>query len=406
MLRQAFILGLDHHRSSVALREKLALLSPQELELTLKKAGVKEYMTLSTCNRFEVYGVADNTATLPKAFAEAMRLQGVNTPDMDGHIYHKVGEDMIRHGFSVAASVESMVVGEPQILGQMKQAWQHASDNGHSGDFLSRFCQSAFKVGKRVRHETDIAKETVSVASMAVKMAEQVFSDLSQVNITVLGAGEMALSTARALQNVGTKSFTVCNRTLARAEAFAKEFEANVATFDDLSNVLSQTDVVITSTGSKEPVLTQSIVTKAMSARRHKPLFIVDIAVPRDVASDVAEINNCFVYDLDHLGRLADKARRKRHDSVAQARQIIEDELGQFVAWSLSRSQVGILLAMRDHFYQVREDVLSHKNLSAEEATRLLVNKLLHQPSTLLRQSPDKSIEETLRKLFVKEKNS
>lgn len=400
MFTQGFILGVDHHRTPVGVRERLAALPDDFFSETFKKAGVHENMLLSTCNRYEIYGAADCHGIVPGAFAMGLEKAGLSSHDVLPYLYHKTGESMLRHGFAVASSLESMVLGEPQILGQMKQAWQRAQERGSSGGFLERFCAAAFHVGKRVRTETDIAREQVSIASMAVKVAQQIFGSFDDVSVLLVGAGEMGISAARSLKNAGVARVTVTSRTLERAAQTAVEVGAHTAPWDGLEEAITAADVVITSTASSAPILTVELMQGIMKTRRGRPLFLIDIAVPRDVAEGVSQLNGCFVYDIDQLGKLSEKARKQRSASIEDARQIIEDEVGRFLAWSLNREQLTTVLRLRDHFHKVREDVLSRGNLSAEEATRLLVNKLLHTPTRMLKEAGDPALEKNLRKLF------
>lgn len=400
MFTQGFILGVDHHRTPVGVRERLAALPDDFFADTFKRSGVHENMLLSTCNRFEIYGAADCHGIVPGAFAMGLEKAGIASNDVLPYLYHKTGESMLRHGFSVASSLESMVLGEPQILGQMKQAWQRAQERGSSGSFLERFCAAAFHVGKRVRTETDIAREQVSIASMAVKVAQQIFGSFDDVSVLLVGAGEMGVSAARSLKNAGALRVTVTSRTLERSTQTAVDVGAVTAPWESLEESLAAADVVITSTASTTPILTAELMQNIMRTRRGKPLFVVDIAVPRDVAEDVSQVPGCFVYDIDQLGKLAEKARKQRSACVDDARQIVEDEVGRFLAWSLNREQLNTVLHLRDHFHSVRAEVLARGNLTAEEATRLLVNKLLHTPTRMLKEAGDPVLEKNLRKLF------
>lgn len=400
MFTQGFILGLDHHRTPLGVRERLAALPDDFFADVFKSRGIHENMLLSTCNRYEIYGAADCHGIVPATFANGLEKAGIASADVMPHLYHKTGEAMLRHGFSVASSLESMVLGEPQILGQMKQAWQRAQTQGSGGRFLERFCAAAFHVGKRVRTETDIAREQVSIASMAVKVAQQIFGSFDDVNVLLIGAGEMGVSAARALKNAGASKICVTSRTLERATETAAEIGAHTAEWTALDTALIDADIVITSTASSTPVLTTERMQEVMRERRGRPLFVVDIAVPRDVAEGVSQIAGCFVYDIDQLGRLAEKARKQRSACVEDARQIIEDEVGRFLAWSLNREQLSTVLRLRDHFHRAREDVLARGNLTAEEATRLLVNKLLHTPTRALKDNGDEHLEKSLRQLF------
>ena len=396
MLARAFVIGVDHHTCPVQVREALAKIDHPNLLQTLKAAGVEDAFVLSTCNRFEVYGTAACHGTVPYAFTHTLQQAGVRADSIYTHAYHKRGEAMLRHGFGVAASLESMVVGEPQILGQMKDAWQAAN----LGGFMNRFGQAALRVGKRVRHETGIGREKVSVAATAVDLARQVHGNITHSTVLLVGAGDMAIQAAEHLQAAGVAAIQVCNRSPERAESLARQFQATPRPWAQLDEALAQADVVITSTGSQTLVLTHDRVAQAMKKRRNKPMFIVDIAVPRDVDPTAHELENCFVYDIDQLGDLTNQALSQRHGFVAAAQAIVEEELQSFVAWSDSREQVALLNRMRHHFEEARLDVLSRGELTADEATRLLVNKLLHHPLTQLKAAPSRELPDAAIKLF------
>lgn len=387
MLNRAFVFGFDHHATPVAVRERLAALTPHVVGARLTTNAVAdEVMVLSTCNRFEVYGLAARPETahakLLTLFAEAT---GHQAEKLSGAAYHKPGAGMVNHGFAVVASLESMVLGEPQILGQMKHAWQTGRELGTVRTYLDRFCTAAFRVGKRVRTETAIGREPASVATAAVRLAEDVHGDLASAAALLVGAGDMCEKASQALRDAGVRHMYVTNRTAERAAALATQVGGNVLPFETMADNLARADVVITSTASPVFVITPEMVAAALRKRKQKPMLIVDIAVPRDADPRVNDVPNAFLYDIDHLGAMVNRAQANRGQAVAQARAIIADEALRFEAWATSHQSADVARALRARFEAARAEVLARKNLSADEATRLLMNKLLHQPLSLAR---------------------
>ncbi|MBI1362406.1 MAG: glutamyl-tRNA reductase [Proteobacteria bacterium] len=382
MMEHAFVLGVDHHHSSVDVRELLARVEKADLLRHLQSNGVREAMCLSTCNRFELYGVADCPGMVPWRVAQVL---GADADTFYAHAYHKTGTAMVRHGFAVASSLESMVVGEPQILGQMKDAWQQGRDAGTVHTYLDKFCTTAFHVGKRVRTETEIAKLPVSVASAAVRLAADIHGDLRDTRVLLVGAGDMCLNAARHLKTAGAGHMMVTNRSPQRAIELAAEVGGNVLPFEDMAANLARADVVITSTASPTYVITEPMVREALRLRRQKPIFIVDIAVPRDVDPLVGNLPDAFVYDIDQLGKMVEKAIAARSEHMQQAHRIVDDEVDRFSKWSESSRRVDVVRLLRDHFEEMRAEVLTRAR-TPEEATRLLMNKILHNPTVFLRQ--------------------
>lgn len=382
----SFVCGVQHDSCPLDVREALARVDAEDVAAHLREVGINESMVLSTCNRFEVYGYghegAENGKFLPAKLAE---LSGLSPSDLIHYTYHKSHDSMIRHGFGVAASMHSMVVGEPQILGQMKQAWHASKKAGHTGVFLNRFAGSALRVGKRVRTETAIASEAVSVASVAVRLAGDIYGDLEGLSVLLVGAGEMTQSAAQHLKASGVREIIITNRSHSRAQTLAKRFDANVALFTDLPRLIARADIVLTSTASEGYLITADMVKDALRARKQEPILFVDMAIPRDVDPNAHDLDNCYVYDMDSLSKLAKKAESKRGGALKDAGQIVEEETGRFMQWYRTRQQTALIKNLREHFYDVRDDVLQKENVSPEVATRLLINKLLHAPSHSLR---------------------
>ena len=401
----SFVWGVQHDTCPLELREALAKVSSDDVSHHLKNLGIEESMVLSTCNRFEVYGHGLNDGHSDALTFRLADMAGIKAQDLQHHMFHKTGLKMVRHGFGVAASLNSMVVGEPQILGQMKQAYKTSLDKGFAGPFLDRFASTAFKVGKRVRTETAIAREAVSVASVAVRLAENIYGSMKNTTVLLIGAGEMCENAAQHLKAAGVTDILVCNRSPERAQNLAARFDANVIAFDDMAEALSRADIVLTSTGSKTYVVSAEMAHAAMVKRNQQPLLFVDMAMPRDVDPMIHEQENCYVYDLDSLGQLAAKAQKKRNQAKVEAEAIVDQEVGVFMQWLTARQQSNTIKVLREHFYQAREEVLS-KNLDAEEATRLLVNKLLHAPVSAVRRGElDKQTAAALEDIFTNDTN-
>ncbi len=393
---------MQHDTCPLEIREALARVDVDGVNSYLKEAGVVESMVLSTCNRYEIYGYSEEKQEKQNDFfsAKLADMAGVRASDLQHHLFHKTDESMLRHGFGVAASIHSMVVGEPQILGQMKQAWQESRSKGHTGTYLDRFANTAFKVGKRVRTETAIAAQAVSVASVAVKLSKNIYGNLGKVNALLIGAGDMCENAAQHLKSSGVGSITICNRSLSRAKDLAGRFDANIIPFQDISSAITRADMIITSTASRGYVVSKDMAAQALLSRKQQPLLFIDMAVPRDVDPLVHTLENCYVYDMDSLGKLAAKSQKKRQSSIGEAQRIINEEVNCFMRWQQARQQAVVIKSLRDNFYQIREDILA-KGLNSDEATRLLVNKILHTPLSFLRDGKgDKQTVDTLKKLF------
>jgi glutamyl-tRNA reductase len=328
------VLGLSHRTAPVALRERLTVVPEQADALVRGLAalpGVREAALLSTCNRVEVYAVATDRETALRALgAELARRGGVAEAELDQHLYTREDDGAVHHLFRVASSLDSLVIGEPQILGQVKTAHDHAVRCQTAGPILNDCFQRAFRVARRVRRETAIARNPVSVSSVAVEVAKTVFEDFRGKGVLVVGAGKMSDLAARALRGHGAR-ITITNRTAARAEELAARFEATVHPWEDLAGALGAADIVIASTGAREPVLTQTLLARVQRARRRRPLFLIDIAVPRDVEPSCAGLEGVFLYDIDDLQKMAAQHRTERQGEAAEAEAIVEQELGRFI---------------------------------------------------------------------------
>ncbi|MDH3654943.1 MAG: glutamyl-tRNA reductase [Myxococcales bacterium] len=396
-MRDFVVVGLSHRTAAVEVRERLAV-APDRLEQELREIASSgrfdEALLISTCNRVELYATSvDPIAAAQdarKAFAG--RLSNAVGDDV---LYQERGVDVIRHVFRVASSLDSLVVGEPQILGQVKEAFDAAKGAGMVGTLLGRCFAQAFATAKRVRHETGIAEGTVSVSSIACELAKKIFGNLEGRRTLLLGAGEMGESAARSLRQTGTQLHVV-NRSEERAQQLARLCSGRAVPYERLSLELADADVVIASTASEKFILTPELMKGVVRDRRHRPLFIIDIAVPRDVDPRVGNMDNVFVYDVDDLQQVAEENLSVRAREAARAEQIVEEEVESFLSWRRSLELAPTIVALRRRFGQIateelaralpRLDSASSSDRAVLEAMgRSLVNKLLHQPMTQLK---------------------
>lgn len=402
---ELFVVGMSWRTAPVAIREKLAFREDEVPSIVAKlvaQPGVKEALLISTCNRVEVYGVAeaaDAGADITRAFLAGERK--VSLKDVGGALYQHHGSAAVHHVFRVASSLDSLVVGEAQILGQLKHAYNVASQARASGPTLARCLERAFGVAKRVRSETTIARGAANVSSVAVELATRVFGDLSGKSVLVVGAGKMSKLAARHLRSAGTDRIVVTNRSPARAEELAALIDGIAAPWEDLAGQLAEADVVISSTGAREPVLTLPLFKKVTKARRWKPMMIVDIAVPRDADPAIGELDGVYLFDIDDLDKVVAKNLSERAKAAEHGGRIVEHEAVQFEQWLRSQEVVPTIRALRDKFSQVAAaeaqkliEQLANREHSAEERanavhhlSQLIVKKLLHLPTTVLRSS-------------------
>ncbi|MDH4282286.1 MAG: glutamyl-tRNA reductase [Myxococcales bacterium] len=397
MTRDFVVVGLSHRTAPVEVRERLAV-APDRLEEELRTMAAHgrfdEALLISTCNRVELYATSSNPIEAAQSAREALatRLADGMT---DQVLYQERGIDVVRHVFRVASSLDSLVVGEPQILGQVKEAFDAAKGAGMMGTLLGRCFTQAFAAAKRVRSETGIAEGTVSVSSIACELARKIFGNLEGRRTLLLGAGEMGESAARSLRQTGAQ-LHVINRSDERARALAESCGGQPVPFERLSVELADADVVIASTASPKFILTPELMKGVVRSRRHRPLFIIDIAVPRDVDPRVGNMDNVFVYDVDDLQQVAEENLAVRAREAAQAERIIEEEVESFLRWRRSLELAPTIVALRKRFGQIADEELQRALSRLEAVTpsdrvvleamgRSMVNKLLHQPMTQLK---------------------
>ncbi len=398
------VIGLSHRTAPIDVREKMAVPSDQ-LDETLRRLaalpGVPEVMVISTCNRVEVYAAverADAIELLRRTLVEGRALP----ESMRAHLYSHEGKAALRHLFRVSSSLDSMVVGESQILGQVKEAFSQAVEVGTVGTLLQRCLPRAFQLAKRVRSETDIARSSASVASAAVDLAAQIFGELKGRSVLVVGAGKMGDLSARHLRASGVEKLFVVNRTRARADELAARLDGVAYDWTELDRLLTEVDIVLCSTGATEPVLRTDRITRAMKARRGRWLFLIDIAVPRDVEPEVGEIENVYLYDVDALDNMVRSNLEGRHKEALIAEQLVDTEVDRFHAAERTQGVVPTIKALRARFHDVAvaeaERVLGRLETKSEKDRELvrhlaeaIANKLLHEPTTVLKREAAES---------------
>jgi glutamyl-tRNA reductase len=413
------VVGLNHNTAPIQLRECLAF-PENKMEDALRKVrtipSVKENMIVSTCNRVEVYAA---TRQSDKAILDLKHFlsqyHGLPLKEFEKNLYSLMGQEAVKHIFRVASSLDSMVVGEPQILGQIKSAYEMAAESKTSGLILHRLLHRAFHVAKRVRTETKIGDSAVSVSSVAVEFAQKIFETLEKKTVLLIGAGEMCELAARHLVSGGVEKVWVTNRTYERAVSLAQEFKGEAIPFDDMNQGLKKVDIVISATDSPQYLIRHDQMAKMIKERKQKPIFFIDIADPRDIEPSVGDIENVYLYNIDDLKKVADENIKDRGKEAQKADTIVQDEVIKFVNWYHSLEITPTIVALRNKFEEIRkrelEKTLSlHPNLSDKEKkslealTSAIINKILHTPSTLLKQSDEEAMGDfyldTLRTLF------
>jgi glutamyl-tRNA reductase len=390
------LVGVSHRTAPVAVRERLAVepdaVAKALAELTALSA-VREAVMICTCNRVELYVAADDADRAATGLAEVLaRRAGVAVGDLAEHLYQHRDASAVRHLFRVASSLDSLVVGEPQILGQTKQAHDAAVKHGSAGAVLRSCFEGAFRVARRVRRETAIARNPVSVSSVAVDFARQVVGDFARRRVLIVGAGKMSELAARTLRTQGAM-LTVINRTRARADELAQRFDADVADWNDLAGALTAADIVIASTGAQRPVLGLELITQVRKARRGRPLCLLDIGVPRDVEPAAGKLDGIYLFDIDDLQKVAGEHRAEREEEAAEAETVVEEELGRFVKRWRSRQLGPMVSALQSHFHGIARAEVQRVSGGVDEKERkarldlvdAVVKKLLHLPMTALR---------------------
>lgn len=414
-------LGLNHHTAPVEVREKLAFTEndqPQALMRLVEEYGLSEAAILSTCNRSEFYIAGDGERGLEQAQRFLADTRDVDAKQLQSHFYTLSGADAATHLFRVACGVDSLVLGESQILKQVRTALDTAQRNGSARLLLNELFQRSLRTGKRARSETDIGRGHLSISTAAVELASQVFDQLESCHVLLLGAGEMSELTAQYLVEAEVASLRVANRTFARAEELARRFAGSAVDFASLAQHLASTDIVITSTSAPGFVVTPSMLQQAMKERRGRPLFLIDIAVPRDVDPAARQIDNVFLFDIDDLQQVVASNKKDRESEIAKVQLIIEDELRDFLHWFNALGAGPLIRDLRQRAAELQSVELgrwSAKLNLLSDADRKLVenilrgyaNKLLHEPLVQVRDfanADDGYMRlDTVRKLFALE---
>jgi glutamyl-tRNA reductase len=392
-----YTLGLNHRTAPLDVREQIAF-SPDALGHALRdllaRPKVKEAAILSTCNRTEVYVHTAEPQPVARWLEEFHR---VPAESLSPHLYTLPRVETVTHAFRVASGLDSMVLGEPQILGQMKQAVRHAEAAGSLGLVLNRLFQRTFAVAKDVRTQTDIGSASISMAAAAVKLAERIFPALSEERLLLIGAGDMIDLTATHFAARNPRSITIANRTLERGRELAARFRAEAITLNEMPERLHEFDIVVTCTASTLPILGKGLLERVIKARRHAPIFIVDLAVPRDVEPEAAELPDIFLYSVDDLSDIVKDNLQIRKEAVTQAEAMIATQAGRFVRWLEGRTVVPTITALQGHHEELRAAEFERvKKLLAsgvppEQALELLArgltNKFLHAPTQALNEA-------------------
>lgn len=394
------VVGLNHETAPVEVREKLAFDGPKlesGLSLMHGLSSVSEAIILSTCNRVEMYANVQDKEKATGEIKEFLTVfHDIKKEDLDRSLYIYNGSTAIKHVFRVASSLNSMVLGEPQILGQVKDAFEFALTKKSTGVVLNKLMKKAISVAKRVRTQTKIAENAVSISYAAVELARKIFTELSSSSFILLGAGEMAELAARHLMNSGVKDVVVANRTYERGIELAKEFSGRAVRFEDFLSELVHTDIVICSTGSPKYVLHKNEMMHIMKQRRNKQVFIIDISVPRNIDPDINHIDNVYLYDVDDLQGVVDANINERHKEADKAEIIISDEVDTFLKWQASLDTVPTVISLRNSAEEIKKleleklfnklgSIAASDKKAIEYMATAIVNKLIHPPTAALR---------------------
>jgi glutamyl-tRNA reductase len=401
-MREVILVGLNYRTAPVEVRERISV-PEEELNRYLKTLqglpSLTEGFILSTCNRVEICAAARDPGKGVDEIKGFLALQHhVPLSDFEDNLYVFQGEELVRHIFRVAASLDSMVVGEPQILGQIKEAYRSAHASGTTGTLLNKLFHKAFFVAKRVRTETSIGNRAVSVSFVAVELAKRIFASLEDREVLIVGAGEMCELAAQHLVREGVKRVLVTNRTWERAMELAERFRGEAIPFSELPHALLRADIVISSTGSPGFIVKKEEVSDIIRKRKNSPLFFIDIAVPRDIDPQVNTIDNVYLYDIDDLQEVAESNIKDRQQEACKAEAIVAIEVEKFCRWYESLEVVPTIVSLQEKMEKMREKELAKAlaalpQLSAKERraiealSKAIINKILHSPITQLKKT-------------------
>lgn len=394
------VIGLNHKTAPVEVREKLAI-PEKNLINALGEIGngnvLRERVIISTCNRVEVYAVADEVEEAREfiiSFFE--KCCGISRNEFEQHLYQYYSLDAVRHIFRVSSSLDSMIIGEPQILGQVKNSFSCAQEANAVGNIFSNMFNHALNVAKRIRSETGIAKNAVSVSYAAIELAKKIFGSLKDKSILILGAGKMSELAAKHLISGGVSSVFVTNRTYERAIELAEMFKGKAVKFDEIFKILPLTDIVISSTGAPHYIIKKEDIHRVLHARRNKPIFFIDIAVPRDIEPAVNDLDNVYLYDIDDLQTVVEANIKERMREAQKAEEIIFEELKRFTSWWYSKDIVPVIISLREKFENIRQKEMTKaysriNNIDTDTKkiidtiTTSILNKILHMPISRLK---------------------
>ena len=413
------LVGLNHRTAPVEVRERVSFTVEQSRRAAeeLRARGIlEETLVLSTCNRSEIYGVPPESTheSAPGLSSFLSEFHSVRPDVLGVSLYHHYDREAVKHLFRVAAGLDSMLLGEAEILGQVREAYRYAHEHGATGPVLNRLFQGALEVGKRVRAETELGTRPMSVASAGVKLAERIFGKMSDRSALVLGAGIVSEQVVNQLRDRGIARLFLTNRSRERADELANRFGGKVVGWGEWEGVLKAADVVVSSVASEEPVLRREILQRIMSARGNRALFLMDLGVPRNI--EAGELYNMYVYNLDDLTEIVEQNRHARESEVPRAESIVDEHVGKFLSWQASVELVGLVDALRARlreertaFIRARLDSLNHFSESERERMEALMDELLHkvllEPAERLRSEKElrKKIQnvEALRDLFL-----
>lgn len=389
-----FTLGINHHSAPLAIRERVAFgadkLRHALADLTHGPA-VKEAAILSTCNRTEIYCAAET----PEAVIDWLaHYHGVERHELAPYLYTHDQPEAIRHAFRVASGLDSMVIGEPQILGQMKDAVRAAEESGTLGTQLHKLFQRSFSVAKEVRSTTAIGANIVSMAAAGVHLAERIFERIADQRILFIGAGEMIELCAAHFCAQKPKQVTIANRTLERGRALAEQYGATAIRLDELGEHLAQHDIVVSCTASPLPIIGLGMVERAIKLRRHRPMFMVDLAVPRDIEEEVGNLDDVFLYSVDDLAQVVESGLESRQAAVVEAEDIIAQRVQDFLGWLQARDTVPVIRGLRDAAERMRRHEMEHalKLLAKGEAPEKVLDQLAHRLTNKFLHAPTQAL--------------
>jgi glutamyl-tRNA reductase len=394
--------GTSHQTAPLEIREKLAFSREDyitRVDDLRALPAVDEVLVVSTCNRTEIYAIVqpEDEQCISRWLQQMAGLDDIQSSE---YFYTRKDAHAVEHLFNVASGLDSMVLGEPQIVGQLKEAWQQAREAGGTGKLIDRLFQHAFATSKAVRHKTGINEHPVSVAYITMVLARQIFGELASKKVLLVGAGEMIELCGRHFHQQGVAELIIANRSLARAEKLATEYDATAMRLADLPDRLADADILISSTAAREPIITAQAVKGALKARRRRPMFLVDIAVPRDIEASIAKLDDAYLYTIDDLQQVVEENTAERNRAAQSAQGLVQESVEEFMRWLHGARAAKFLKRMRSHAEQSSEELVAkaQKQIRAgkdpekvvQQLAHTLTHKILHVPSTRLRQAAER----------------